>query len=188
MTFSKKLLSCRRDLGSSWESWIAPCLKVQPSAPVPLHFDCLKQYRKDISRGTLILLKERWVPFRFLEKSSRALVALLTGELCFHQYKATLVMKVEMTKTTPDGKSKNMSPYFASKPLMITSQQDIEPVIRQAHQRIDSQIDKWTTEGSGWAVIRVMCLYVNIAKYQPLTGSSYVELPPTLKHKKVMLR
>ena len=124
----------------------------------------------------------------FFGKIFPALVALLTGELCFHQYKATLVMKVEMTKTTPDGKSKNMSPYFASKPLMITSQQDIEPVIRQAHQRIDSQIDRWTTEGSGWAVIRVMCLYVNIAKYQPLTGSSYVELPPTLKHKKVMLR
>ena len=97
-------------------------------------------------------------------------------------------MKVEMTKTTADGKSKNMSPYFASKPLIITSQQDIEPVIRQAHQRIDSQIDKWTTEGSGWAVIRVMCLYVNIAKYQPLTGSSYVDLPPKLKRKEVMLR
>ena len=89
-----------------------------------------------------------------------ALLALLTSELCFHQYKATLVMKVAMSKSTPDGKRKNMSPYFASKPLMITSQQDVEPVIRQAHQRIDSQINKWTREGSGWVVDCVETMYV----------------------------
>ena len=71
---------------------------------------------------------------------------------------------------------------------MILSEEDIEPVIRKAHKHIDSQIDKWTSQGSGWAVTRVMCLYANIAKYQPLTGSSYVDLPPKLKRKEVMLR
>ena len=68
-----------------------------------------------------------------------ALVALLTSELCFHQCKATLVMKVAMSKSTPDGKRKNMSPYFASKPLMITSQQHgfprvlLKNLFHQAH-------------------------------------------------------
>ena len=115
-----------------------------------------------------------------------ALVALLTGELSFHQYKVSLVMKVEMTKG--DGKRKVQQPYFASKPYTILSQHDIENAIAKAQSAIETNIDKWTREGSGWVVTRVMCLYVNIAKYQPLTGSSYMELPDTLKSKKAIIR
>ena len=114
-----------------------------------------------------------------------ALVALLTGELSFHQYKVSLVMKVEMTKG--DGKTKVQTPYFASKPYTILSQHDIENAIAKAQSAIKTNIDKWTCQGSGWVVTRVMCLYVNIAKYQPLTGSSYMELPDTLKSKKAII-
>ena len=114
-----------------------------------------------------------------------ALVALLTGELSFHQYKVSLVMKVEMTKG--DGKRKVQQPYFASKPYTILSQHDIENAIAKAQSAIETNIDKWTREGSGWVVTRVMCLYVNIGKYAPLTGSSYMELPDTLKSKKAII-
>ena len=114
-----------------------------------------------------------------------ALVALLTGELSFHQYKVSLVLKVEMTKG--DGKTKVQTPYFASKPYTILSQHDIENAIEEAHRNIDAQMDKWTREGSGWVVTRVLCLYVNIAKYQPLTGSSYMELPKYLQTKKAIV-
>ena len=123
----------------------------------------------------------------FFGKIFPALVALLTGELCFHQYKATLVLRVEMTKTTADGKSKNMSPYFSSKPYTILSPHDIENAIEEGHQAIDAQMDKWTKEGSGWVVSRVVCLYVNISKYTPLKGSSYIELPKYLKNKKAIV-
>ena len=61
-----------------------------------------------------------------------ALVALLTSELCFHKFKATLVLRVEMTKTTADGKSKVERPYFSSKPYTILSQHDIENAIAKA--------------------------------------------------------
>ena len=114
-----------------------------------------------------------------------ALVALLTGELSFHQYKVSLVMKVEMTKG--DGKTKVQTPYFASKLFVILRPEDIDEAIDKGHQAIDAQMDKWTKEGSGWVVTRVLCLYVNIAKYQPLTGSSYMELPDTLKSKKAII-
>ena len=114
-----------------------------------------------------------------------ALVALLTGELSFHQYKVSLVMKVEMTKG--DGKRKVQQPYFASKPYTILSQHDIENAIEEAHRNIDAQMDKWTCQGSGWVVTRVLCLYVNIAKYTPLKGSSYIELPKYLKNKKAIV-
>ena len=119
----------------------------------------------------------------FFARIFPALVALLTGELSFHQYKVSLVLKVEMTKAQGDGKSKVEHPYFASKPYTILSQHDIGNAIEEAHQRIDPQIDKWTRQGSGWVVSRVVCLYVNISKYTPLKGSSYIELPKYLKKK-----
>ena len=103
----------------------------------------------------------------FFARIFPALLALLTSELCFHRFKATVVMKVEMTKTTPDGKSKNMSPYFSSKPFTVLAEPNIKQAIEEAHRNIDTQIEKWTCKGSGWAVSRVVCLYVNISKYTP---------------------
>ena len=114
-----------------------------------------------------------------------ALVALLTSELCFHKFKATLVLRVEMTKG--DGKTNVQTPYFSSKPFVILRPEDIDEAIDKGHQAIDAQIEKWTCQGSGWVVTRVLCLYVNIAKYQPLKGSSYVELPKYLKNKKAIV-
>ena len=69
----------------------------------------------------------------------------------------------------------------------ILSQHDIENAIAKAQSAIETNIDKWTCQGSGWVVTRVETMYVNIAKYQPLTGSSYMELSDTLKSKKAII-
>ena len=79
----------------------------------------------------------------FFARIFPALLALLTGELCFQQYKVSLVLKVEMTKG--DGKRKVQQPYFSSKPYTILSQHDIENAIEEAHRNIDcpdGQVDK----------------------------------------------
>ena len=97
-------------------------------------------------------------------------------------------MKVEMTKTTPDGKSKNMSPYFSSMPFTVLAEPNMKQAIAKAQSAIETNIDKWTKEGSGWVVTRVLCIYyVNIAKYVPLKGSSYIELPKYLKKKEAII-
>ena len=121
----------------------------------------------------------------FFARIFPALLALLTGELCFQQYKATLVLRVEMTKG--DGKRKVQQPYFSSKPFVILRPEDIDEAIEEGHRNIDTQMDKWTREVSGWTVNKVLCLYVNIAKYQPLKGSSYIELPKYLQTKKAIV-
>ena len=38
-------------------------------------------------------------------------------------------------------------------------------------------IDKWVSEGSGWVIDRIDSHYINVVVYQPLNGSSYIELP-----------
>ena len=176
-----------KQLGDLECSMFEPPAKRSRPSPFQLSQAVPKRFLKAFTH----IPEEEMDTVSFFARIFPALVALLTGELSFHQYKVSLVLKVEMTKTTPDGKSKVQTPYFSSKPYTILSQHDIENAIEEGHQRIDSQIDKWTKEGSGWVVSRVVCLYVNlyvnIAKYQPLKGSSYIELPKYLQTKKAII-
>ena len=40
----------------------------------------------------------------------------------------------------------------------------------------------WISEGSGWTVESVDNLYINLVKYKPLRGSSYIQLPVELRN------
>eukprot|EP01043_Picozoa_sp_COSAG02_P047182 COSAG02_NODE_4495_length_5293_cov_112.986138_1_plen_64_part_00 len=50
-------------------------------------------------------------------------------------------------------------------------------------QRVPEQ----ETHGSGWVFERVSTLEVHMAKYKPLKGSSYLELPKPLALKKAIV-
>ena len=43
-------------------------------------------------------------------------------------------------------------------------------------------IDIWVSEGSGWTIDKIDSNYINIIVYQPLHGSSYINLPDELKN------
>ena len=42
-------------------------------------------------------------------------------------------------------------------------------------------IDAWINERSGWIVESVESQYINILAYEPLVGSSYIDLPIELR-------
>ncbi len=60
----------------------------------------------------------------------------------------------------------------------------IDELYMKALSHIDNSIDKFTKEGSGWKISKCEALYLNIAKYEPLKGSSYIPLPDILANKK----
>ena len=45
-------------------------------------------------------------------------------------------------------------------------------------------IDNWINNGSGWNIESIESQYINISKYRPLVGSSYMELPADLKSRR----
>ena len=45
----------------------------------------------------------------------------------------------------------------------------------------------WTQRGSGWVVDRVEVLWLDIARYQPLRGGSYIPLPAAVRLKKAVV-
>ena len=49
------------------------------------------------------------------------------------------------------------------------------------------EIEAWSARGSGWVLERIMVAYVNVARYQPLRGGTYLELPQKLKTKKAII-
>ena len=53
-----------------------------------------------------------------------------------------------------------------------------------SQQEILKTIDIWVSEGSGWTIDKIDSNYINIVVYQPLNGSSCIELPTELRNSK----
>ena len=119
------------------------------------------------------------IPNLFTEK-------LLT-ELGKQQYKCSLILHLAFFKPYDQTTAKWAYPHFQTKPMAILTEEDIEPFLADAHAQLDKHVDKFTNDGSGWILDSVMSLSVNIAKYAPLKGSSYVELPKYLTDKKAII-
>ena len=49
--------------------------------------------------------------------------------------------------------------------------------LNESPEKISNSIDIWISEGSGWVIDKNELLYINVANYEPLLGSSYIPLP-----------
>ena len=98
-------------------------------------------------------------------------------------------LEVTFEKDTIDSKTgKRVSIYktafFNGKAKTITKANDIVHELSMSRQEILNVIDKWVSEGSGWVIDRIDSHYINVTTYQPLNGSSYIELPTELRNPK----
>ena len=74
--------------------------------------------------------------------------------------------------------------YFNSKPKTITNANDFQESLDVNVEQIMNDIHKWISEGSAWIIKSINGHYINIIKYEPLTGSSYIKLPTELQNSK----
>lgn len=51
-----------------------------------------------------------------------------------------------------------------------------------AIEQITKKIVQWLSEGSGWIIESVNKHYLNIAKYNPMKGSSYIQFSKELRN------
>ena len=63
----------------------------------------------------------------------------------------------------------------------ILQNSQIEGALNKAFPTIQETLEKWTQRGSGWVVDRVEVLWLDIARYQPLRGGSYIPAAVRLK-------
>lgn len=72
--------------------------------------------------------------------------------------------------------------YFKSKTKTVINENDINLDLLDSSQEIKNKIPGWISEGSGWTINSIDNHYLNIIKYFPLTGLSYVKLPSELRN------
>ena len=77
--------------------------------------------------------------------------------------------------------------FFKSNARGIINENDIETVISDAGNERINRISEWISEGSGWVIKSVGKHEIDISKYKPLRGSSYLPLPEKLKNKKALI-
>ena len=95
---------------------------------------------------------------------------------------------VENLKVTFKKNSKNeiitKTAYFNSKPKTIINKTQITEELQSSKHEILNITAQWISEGSGWTIESVDNHYLNIVQYEPMKGSSYIELPQELNNPK----
>ncbi|KAK3765304.1 hypothetical protein RRG08_027310 [Elysia crispata] len=115
------------------------------------------------------------------EKLEEELIALRGG------LKFQLAIKVELVKANLDGSEEFMEPILRHNQEAVLQKNEIKAALEEAFPRLLETLEKWTQRGSGWVVVQVRTLWLDIARYQPLRGGSYIPLPPALKNKKAVV-
>ena len=84
-------------------------------------------------------------------------------------------LKVTFEKMTGN-KVISKTAYFNSINQVIINKYDIQSSLKLAQEQIINKIAVWISEGSGWIIKKVDNHYLNVVKYEPIKGSSYIKL------------
>ena len=124
-------------------------------------------------------------PRAFLDDARPQIRKKLTEEVvALKGAKFQLALKVSLRKDRPDGAEEYTDPVLRHKQETLLRASEINEALDKAFPHILELLEKWTQRGSGWAVDRVETLWLDIARYRPLRGGSYILLPAAVKNKK----
>ena len=93
-------------------------------------------------------------------------------------FKYQITVKVLLKKCKPNGEIEFAPIYFDSVvKLIINHRYNLD----KSFQEMLYMIDAWINERSGWIIESIESQYINISAYEPLVGSSYIDLPIELR-------
>ena len=95
-------------------------------------------------------------------------------------------LKVTLSKTTDDGVTITNTVDFFSTTQTIINNTEIPASLEESQEKILNKIAIWISEGSGWTVVSVDKHYLNVVKYTPLEGSSYIKMPRVLRNRSLI--
>ena len=99
--------------------------------------------------------------------------------------KVQLAVKVRYVKTIPE--EKEIEVHHTSKQKVVLNNTQIREAVNECIAEIYKNDDRFTNEGSGWILDKILEFYINISKYNPTSGSSYIDLPQYLKAKNAII-
>ena len=90
-------------------------------------------------------------------------------------------LKITFRKVS-GGETIEKKAFFNSTVQTIINETQINEALQLSKQIILNKIAQWVSEGSGWTILSVDGHYINLVKYEPLKGLSYIQLPPELRN------
>ena len=121
-------------------------------------------------------------PMKQLNETKNFIKKCLVKELLeLKGYKYVETLKISFIKNQGNGMTTKTA-FFNSKTKTIINAMEINDVLLSSREEIVKAIGQRLSEGSGWTISSVDNHFVNLTQYQPLKGSSYIELPEELKH------
>ena len=82
---------------------------------------------------------------------------------------------------------KKIKGTFYSRQYATLTADEIDTFFGEAVSAVVQKIEKFTKEGSDRMIDKCNTLFLNIAKYESLKGSSYIPLPEALANKKAII-
>ena len=128
--------------------------------------------------------------FKFFQKTKNSFINVCTNEvetLKSAKIQFSLLVRFYMIR---DEKVEKMDHYFNRMQPVIMSEHNMDIINALLNQFIDQvkgEIEAWSEKGSGWIMDKILEAFINVARYQPMRGGSYMELPTKLKNKKAIL-
>jgi hypothetical protein len=141
--------------------------------------------------------------FKYSDKSYEAKFELMTFEQfkvrCSNPIRATLIreltemrglkyfvsIKVQFSKIAmrqDEEVTTITTPFIRTKTIQVLNEDEI--IMNDIFVKLTDGIATYQREGSGWKFDGVSVCQINISKYAPLRGSSYIDLPEYIKNKK----
>ena len=152
---------------------------------VPTPRTKIKQIQKALKNSTksfAVDIVDNKDPLHQLTETKKVIEHYLNkelGELKGFKYIETL--KITFEKQLGN-KTTIKTAYFNSMTTTIINKNEINKALQISRQELMKAIGQWISEGSGWTIQSVDGHYINLTKYKPLKGSSYIELPTELRN------
>ena len=128
--------------------------------------------------------------FKFFQKTKNTFI-----KVCEKEVEALKSVKVKFSLNVAfhinrDGKKEEMNHYFNRMQPVILNEHNkdiIKPLLNQFIDQVKGEIEAWSERGSGWIMDEILEAYINVARYQPMRGGSYMPLPKKLQNKKAII-
>ena len=147
----------------------------------------LRGWQMDVPRGHPLDAD----PLYFLEGVRPQISQKLTEEiLALKGIKFQLALKINLRQVRPDGSEETGCMTLRRKQealLQAAGTAEINEVLDKIFPYLLEVLEKKNQRGSGWMVDYVNTLWLDIARYQPLRGGSYIPLPAAVENKHAVI-
>lgn len=133
------------------------------------------------------LNKTKFDPLQFLRSNYDKIKKILRAVLLKRQsVKWYLAMQARFKKEKKD-QTETTEPHFHGRCHIALKVDDLEQSLQESIKKIMTSFLEYQRQGSNWTLDKVIGLTLNVAKYKPIRGSSFIPLPIRLRAKKAVV-